>query len=74
MEQLFEMVKKVSDKAEIYSIDTRADSVSFENAHLKDIESRIQSGVSLRIMKNDILGFAYTRNLIVRNDMNALDS
>jgi len=76
MEQLFEMVKKVSDKAEIYSMDTRADNVSFENAHLKDIESRIQSGVSLRIMKNDILGFAYTRNLINRRELiqNALDS
>jgi PmbA protein len=76
MEQLFEMVKKVSDKAEIYSMDTRADSVSFENAHLKDIESRMQSGVSLRIMKNDILGFAYTRNLINRGELiqNALDS
>ena len=76
MEQLLEMAGKVSDKAEIYSFDARGDSVSFENAHLKDIDSSIQSGVSLRIMKNGILGFAYTKNLVNREGLiqNALDS
>ena len=76
MEQLLEMVRKVSDKAEVYSVDSRGDSVSFEDAHLKDIESRIQSGVSLRIIKNDTLGFAYTKNLMNREELiqNALDS
>jgi PmbA protein len=76
MERLLEMAGKVSDKAEIYSFDARGDSVSFENAHLKDIDSSIQSGVSLRIMKNGILGFAYTKNLANREGLiqNALDS
>ena len=76
MEQLLEMAKKVSDKAEVYSIDSKVDNVSFENAHLKDIESRIQSGMSLRIIKDDELGFAYTKNLIHRKQLiqNALDS
>lgn len=76
MDRLLEMVRKASDKAEVYSIDSSSDNISFENAHLKDIESRIQSGVSLRIIKNDKLGFAYTRNLIRREELiqNALDS
>lgn len=76
MEQLLEMAKKVSDKVEIYYVDNRGDAVSFENANLKDIESRIQSGISLRIIKGGTLGFAYTRNLINKEELirNALDS
>ena len=76
MEQLFELAKKVSDQAEIYSFEGRADGVSFENARLKDIERSIQSGLSLRVIKYGKLGFAYTRNLIDREELikNALDS
>lgn len=76
MEQLLEMAKKVSDKAEVYSIDSNGDSVLFENAQLKDIESSIQSGISLRIIKNGTLGFAYTKNLTDKEELilNALDS
>lgn len=76
MERLLETAKKVCDKAEVYSVDYRSDSVSFENGQLKDIESSMQSGVSLRIMKNNCLGFAYTKNLRDREELvqNALDS
>lgn len=76
MEQLLEMVRKVSDKSEIYLVDSRGDSVSFEDAHLKDIEGRIQSGISLRIIKNATSGFAYTKNLMNRKELiqNALNS
>ena len=76
MERLLEMAKKVCDKAEVYSVDYKGDSVSFENAQLKDIESSMQSGVSLRILKNNFLGFAYTKNLRDRGELiqNALDS
>lgn len=76
MEQVLEMAKKVCDKAEVYSFDARGDSVSFENAHLKDIDSSIQSGISLRIIKNGTLGFAYTKNLTNKKELiqNALDS
>jgi PmbA protein len=76
MEQLLEMARKVSDKAEVYSVERRGDGVSFEDAHLKDIESSIQSGISLRIIKSDTLGFAYATNLTNREELirNALDS
>ena len=76
MELLFEMAGKVSDQAEIYSVSGRADGVSFENARLKDIESSMQSGISLRIVKDGKLGFAYTKNLINREELirNAIDS
>jgi PmbA protein len=76
MEQLLEMAKKVSDKAEVYSADSRGDSVSFEDAHLKDVQSTMQSGICLRIIKNNTLGFAYTKNLVNREELiqNALGS
>lgn len=76
MEKILEMAMKVCDKAEVYSYEPKNISVSFENAKLHDIESKFQAGVSLRIIKDGKLGFAYTRNLINRDELlkNALDS
>jgi PmbA protein len=76
MEKLLEMVKKVCNQAEIYSIDTKQNMVGFENAKLHEIDTKFQSGVSLRIIKDGKLGFAYTRNLINRDELlqNALNS
>lgn len=76
MEKLLEMAKKKSDKAELYSVEYTSNQVSFENAKLQNIDSKFQSGVSLRIIKDGKLGFAYTRNLINREELvkNAVDS
>lgn len=76
MEQLLQMAKKVCDEAEVYSIEYRDNSVFFENAKLNNMDSKFQSGVSLRIIKDGKLGFAYTRNLLNREELiqNALDS
>ncbi|MGB3092446.1 MAG: DNA gyrase modulator, partial [Candidatus Zixiibacteriota bacterium] len=76
MEQLLQMAKKVCDKTEIYSIDYADNSVFFENAKLNNMDSKFQSGLSLRIIKDGKLGFAYTRNLTNRQEFlqNALDS
>ena len=76
MEKLLELAKKVVDQAEVYSLEESADSVRFENAILKDIESKTQSGISLRVINDGKLGFAYTKNLLNREELlgNALDS
>jgi len=76
MEKLLEMAKKVCDQAEIFSIDNKQNVVSFENAKLHEIDTKFQSGVSIRIIKDGKLGFAYTRNLINREELlqNALNS
>ena len=76
MEALLEIAKRVSDQVEIYSLEQTIDSVSFEDAKLKDIDSKLQSGTSLRIAKDGKLGFAFTRNLISGEELlqNALDS
>lgn len=76
MEKLLEIAKKVCDKVEVYSIEYKNKTVSFEDAKLHDIDSKFQSGFSLRIIKDGRLGFAYTRNLLKREELlqNALDS
>lgn len=76
MEKLLQMAKKVSDKAEVYYQENTYNSVSFQDSKLHDLDSVFQSGTSLRIIKNGKLGFAYTRNLINREELinNALAS
>ena len=76
MEKLIQLAKSSCDKAEVYSYEYQDNLVSFENARLKDIDTKFQSGFSLRIIGEDKLGFAYTRNLINREGIlkNALDS
>jgi len=66
MEELLKMVHKVSDQAEVYAIEEKKSKVTFENGKLKNIESSIQSGMSLRVIKGKKLGFVYTKNLIDR--------
>lgn len=76
MEKLLEMAKQVCDKAEVYSVEYSDSAVSFQNAKLHEIESSYQSGMSIRIIKDGKQGFAYTRNLINRQELldNALIS
>jgi PmbA protein len=76
VEKLLEMAKKISDQAEVYSRESTHNSVSYQDAKLHDLDSVFQSGISLRIIKDGKLGFAYTRNLIDRQELldNALTS
>jgi len=68
MEQLMEMAKRVSDQVELYALEEMGDGVSFENGKLKEIESQSQSGISLRVIRDGHLGFAYTKSLINREE------
>jgi len=76
MEKLLNMATRAADQAEVYSAESASDSVTFQDAKLHDIETNFLSGVSLRIIKNGRMGFAYTRNLIDRQELldNALHS
>jgi PmbA protein len=76
MEKLLEIARRRCDKAEVYSLDQTVNAIIFENAKLKNLETKLQSGISLRIIKDNKLGFAYTKNLINREELlkNALDS
>lgn len=76
MRELLKRAMIVSDQAEVFSHGYSLDDVSFQDAKLQDIESSMQTGVSLRIIKEGKLGFAYTRNLKDRDELveNALIS
>jgi len=78
MEKLLQMAKKVCDQAEVYSVQSETSTVYFQNAKLNNIEQAIQSGVTLRIIKDGKLGFSYTKNLknrdnLIQNARNALN-
>lgn len=76
MEKLLAIAKANSDKVEIFSLEQTINSVEFENSKLKNIECKVQSGISLRLIKDGKLGFSYTKNLISREELlqNALES
>jgi predicted Zn-dependent protease len=44
MERLLEIARKHGSQADVYSLDYLDNNVSFENAKLKYIDSKIQSG------------------------------
>lgn len=69
MEKLLEMARKAADQAEVYACDQATDMATFQDAKLHDISTNFLSGVSLRIIKGGRLGFAYTRNLIDRQEL-----
>jgi len=76
MERLLEIARKHADAVDIYSREYTDNSVTFENAKLKDIDSKLQSGIALRVFKDGKVGTAYTQNLIDREGLvqNALAS
>jgi PmbA protein len=61
--KLLAQARQISDKSEIYTSESITNIVSFENGKLKNIKTNIQQGCSLRIIKNNILGFSYTKHL-----------
>jgi PmbA protein len=69
MEQLLAIARKSADKVEVYSRTINTDGVNFENAELKDIDSKLLSGVSLRLFKAGKVGTAHTQNLIDREEL-----
>ena len=78
MKDLLKKAVNKSDQAEVFFDNSSGTSVEFSNAKLHDIESSFQSGYSLRIIKDGMLGFSYTKNLIdpdglVGNAVRSLD-
>lgn len=76
MEKLLELALKQCEKAEIFSHDTEVKTAIFKNSRLHGVETRLQSGVSIRLIKDGRLGFAFTRNLSRPEELlqNALNS
>jgi len=76
MDQLLKLAKQKSDGVEVLSIEQTENSIRFEDRKLKDIQSTIQSGTTLRLIKQGKIGFAYTRNIRNNDELiqHALDA
>lgn len=76
MEKLAKLAAESTDGFDIYSLDEKQSTIEFEAGKLKDIQSTMQSGITMRIKKDRRLGFAYTRNLHSNEELiqNAVDT
>jgi len=76
MERLLEIAAAVSDQAEVYFVETDETNIEIRNSELNEITSDIQSGFSLRIIKDGAMGISYTKNLNDRDELvrNAVES
>lgn len=63
MKRLIECASRSGARFEIYSRSSETTAVTVENSELKAVESAISSGVSLRLLKDGLSGFSFTRNL-----------
>ena len=76
MKKLLKMAMEVADQAEVYYLAEEGSNASVRNGRLKEMSTSIQSGYSLRLIKDGMLGTAYTKNLLDRRELveNALAS
>ncbi len=76
MEKLLKIAREYADEVEVYSLRKSNNSINYTNGKPKDMDFKIQSGVSLRIIKDGKIGVSYTKNLKDRKRLveNALKS
>lgn len=63
MNELVDLAVRKCDGAEMFSIEQNENSIRFEDGKIKYLQSTMQSGLALRVIKNGKIGFAYTKNL-----------
>jgi PmbA protein len=69
MEKLIQLARDKGYDAEGYGHSSQETSVAYQNGLLQDIESSFHSGVSLRLIKDGLSGYAYTKNLLDREQL-----
>jgi PmbA protein len=58
MEEILDLARKTADEAEVFWVSAEETPVHFQANHLKTIQSKQSTSVSLRIIKNGRLGYA----------------
>jgi PmbA protein len=58
MEEILKLARKIAEEAEVFSVSAEETPVHFQANHLKAIQSKQSSSISLRIIKNGRLGYA----------------
>jgi PmbA protein len=69
MERLLEIACKQADAVTVFGMSYTVDHVSFDNARLKAVDTYLNSGTAITVVKDGKQGFAYTRNLIDREGL-----
>ncbi|HRY61478.1 MAG TPA: DNA gyrase modulator, partial [Candidatus Fermentibacter sp.] len=69
MEKLLRMAMDAADQAEVFYREHSSTSLSMRNGSVTELSTSINSGYSLRIIRDGILGTAYTQNLTDRHDL-----
>ena len=69
MEKLLKIAASKGCKAEVFSTREKSVGMGKVNGAVNEVSASIQSGVSLRILKNGKMGTAYTKNLIDREEL-----
>jgi PmbA protein len=66
MDKLLKIASQAADQAEVYYQESTSDSVEFNDSKLTKCDSKLRSGVALRVIKDGKMGLAHTRNLLDR--------
>jgi PmbA protein len=76
MEEILDLASKVAEEAEIFWVSSEETPVTFQANHLKAIQSKQSSSVSLRLIKNGRLGYAAASGQIDKQKLvdNALET
>ncbi len=69
MEKLLRIAESRGCRAEVYSVRNKSLGMGKINGAVNDVSASIQSGVSLRVIKNGMTGMSYTKNLIDREEL-----
>lgn len=69
MEKLLQMAMDAADQVEVFYQESNQTSLSMRNGSVTEMSTSMNSGYSLRLIRQGILGTAYTQNLIDRKDL-----
>ncbi|MCU0611762.1 MAG: TldD/PmbA family protein [Candidatus Eisenbacteria bacterium] len=69
MKKLLEIAASSAAQAEVFSVRTDSVSLRMRNGIPTDISATIQSGFALRIIRDGMIGTAYTKNLLDREQL-----
>lgn len=69
MKTLLQSAQERFDQVETYRIKEESANIQYQNDALQKIDNNIQSAMTLRVIKDKKLGFAYTRNLLSNEDL-----
>ena len=69
MESILAKAKKVADVAEVFAVSSEETHVSFETNRLKHLQTKQQTSVALRVIRQGKIGYATSTNLASSDEL-----